>query len=152
MTLWGFPHSSVGKESAYNAGDIRDVGSVPGLRRSPGGGHGNPLQYSCLENAMDRGAWLATVCGVTRVGPGLVTNPPAHDSPGKSTPTQAQSKLTCPWHWRKDSRWKSRPRYLKSGPPKFTSWLCPPVGLMQIKGVTFLIPGFLECDEIICIS
>ena len=48
------------KNPPARAGDIRDVGSVPGLRRSPGGGHGNPLQYSCLENPMDRGAWLAT--------------------------------------------------------------------------------------------
>ena len=48
-----------------NAGDIRDVGSIPGLGRSSGGGHGNPLQYSCLENAMDRGAWQATVHRVT---------------------------------------------------------------------------------------
>ena len=44
-----------------NAGDIRDVGSIPGLGRSPQGGHGNPLQYSCLENLMDRGTWGATV-------------------------------------------------------------------------------------------
>ena len=43
------------------AGDIRDVGSIPGLGRSPGGEHGHPLQYSCLENPMDRGAWWATV-------------------------------------------------------------------------------------------
>ena len=49
-----------------NAGDIRDVGSIPGLGRSPGGGHGNPLQYSCLENPMDRGPWWATVHGVTK--------------------------------------------------------------------------------------
>ena len=41
-----------------------DLGSIPGLRRSSGGGHGNPLQYSCLENSMDRGAWRATVHGV----------------------------------------------------------------------------------------
>ena len=45
------------------AGDIRDVSSIPGLGRSPGGGCGNPLQYSCLENPMDRGAWLAMVHG-----------------------------------------------------------------------------------------
>ena len=45
-----------GKEPAANAGDIRDTGSIPGLERSPEGGHGNPLQYSCLENPMDRGA------------------------------------------------------------------------------------------------
>ena len=48
------------------AGDIKDTGSVPGSGRSPGGGHGNTLQYSCLENPMDRGAWLATVRGVAR--------------------------------------------------------------------------------------
>ena len=54
----GFPGGSVGKESTYNAGD---AGLIPGLGRSPGGGHGNPLQYSCLENPMDRGAWPATV-------------------------------------------------------------------------------------------
>ena len=45
-----------------NAGDIRDEGSNPGSGRSPEGGHGNPPQYSCLENLMDRGAWWATVC------------------------------------------------------------------------------------------
>ena len=50
-----------GKESACQAGD---VGSIPGSGRSPGGGHGNPFQYSCLENPMDRGAWWATVHGV----------------------------------------------------------------------------------------
>ena len=44
------------KNLSINAGDIRDIGSIPELRRSPGGGHGNPLQYSCLENPMDRGA------------------------------------------------------------------------------------------------
>ena len=50
----GFPGGSDGKESACNAGDL---GLIPGLRRSPGGRHGNPLQYSCLENPMDRAAW-----------------------------------------------------------------------------------------------
>ena len=53
------------KNPPANAGDIRDVGSVPGLGRSPGGGHGNPLQNSCPENPMDRGAWWATVYRVT---------------------------------------------------------------------------------------
>ena len=57
----GFPGGSVGKEIAYSAGDARDMGSIPGMGSSPGGGHGNPLQYSCLENPMDRGAWRATV-------------------------------------------------------------------------------------------
>ena len=54
------------KNLPANAGDIRDVGSIPGLGRSPGRGHGNPLQYSCLENPMDREAWQATVLGVTK--------------------------------------------------------------------------------------
>ena len=55
------------KNPPANSGDIRDAGSVPGLGRSPGGGHGNPLQYSSLENPMDRGAWWASDHGVTRV-------------------------------------------------------------------------------------
>ena len=55
------------KNLSANAGDIRDVGSIPGLGRSPGGGHGNPLQYSCLENPTDRGAWQATVHRVTEL-------------------------------------------------------------------------------------
>ena len=49
-----------------SAGDIRQVGFIPGSGRSPGGGHGNPLQYSCLEDPMDRGAWWGTVHGVTK--------------------------------------------------------------------------------------
>ena len=56
--------------------NAEDLGSVPGLGRSPGGGNGNPLQYSCLENAMDRGAWQARVHGVTIVGHDLATKPP----------------------------------------------------------------------------
>ena len=48
------------------AGDVRDSGSIPGSGRSPGGGHGNPLKYSCLENLMDRGAWRTTVHGFTK--------------------------------------------------------------------------------------
>ena len=59
----GFPGGSDGKESACNAGD---PSSIPGLRRSPGEGHGNPPQYSCLENPMDRGAWRATVHRVAK--------------------------------------------------------------------------------------
>ena len=54
---------SVVKNPPANA---RDVGSIPGLGRSPGGEHGNPLQYFCLKNSMDRGAWWATVHGVTK--------------------------------------------------------------------------------------
>ena len=54
------------KNPPANAGDIRDVGLIPGSGRSLEGGHSNPLQYSCLENPMDRGAWWATVHGVTK--------------------------------------------------------------------------------------
>ena len=54
------------KNPPANAGDIRNVGSIVGSGTFPGGGHGNPLQYSCLENSMDRGAWWATVHGVTK--------------------------------------------------------------------------------------
>ena len=71
--LIGFPCSSVGKESACSAGD---PGSIPRSGRSPGGGNGNPLQYSCLENPLDRGTWWATVHGVARVGHDLATKPP----------------------------------------------------------------------------
>ena len=54
------------KNPPANAGNVRDLGSIPGLGKSPGAGHGNPLQYSCLGNPMDRGAWRATVHGVTK--------------------------------------------------------------------------------------
>ena len=56
-----FPGGAVVKKSPANAGDAGDTGSIPGSGRSPGGGNGNPLQYSCLENSMDREAWWATV-------------------------------------------------------------------------------------------
>ena len=71
----GFPCDSDGKESACNAGD---QGSIPGSGRSPGEGNGNPLQYSCLENPVGRGAWQATVHGVVRVGHDLTTKPPSN--------------------------------------------------------------------------
>ena len=64
----GFPGDSVVKNLPANAGDIRDLSSISGSERSPGEGNGNPLQYSCLGNPMDRGAWWATVHGVARVG------------------------------------------------------------------------------------
>ena len=61
--IWGFPGGSEGKVSTCNAGD---PGSIPGSGRSPGEGNGNPLQYSCLENPTDGGAWWATVHGVAK--------------------------------------------------------------------------------------
>ena len=62
----GFPGGASGKNRPASAGDVRDAGSVPGSGRSPGGEHGNPLQYSCLENPTDRGAWWATVHKVSK--------------------------------------------------------------------------------------
>ena len=63
VVLKGFSGSSDGKESSCN---VRDLGLIPGLGRSPGEGNGNPLQYSCLENPMEGGAWQAIVYGVTK--------------------------------------------------------------------------------------
>ena len=64
--LWGgFPGDSVVKNTPANAGDSGDMGSIPGWGRSPGGGCGYPLQYSCLENPMERGAWWAAVHGLS---------------------------------------------------------------------------------------
>ena len=68
-----FPGCSVVKNLPAKAGDTGDTGSIPGLGRFPREGHGSPLQYSCLENPMDRGAWWATIHGVTRVRHNLVT-------------------------------------------------------------------------------
>ena len=59
----GLPRWLSGEESVYS-GDTGDLGSIPGWRRAPGEGNGNPLQYSCLKNPMDRGAWRATVPGI----------------------------------------------------------------------------------------
>ena len=82
--------SSVGKESSCSAGD---PGSIPGSGRSPGEGNGNPLQYSCLENPMDRGAWWATVHGVERVRHDLATKPPPPLSQHESL---SLNGLCCP--------------------------------------------------------
>ena len=60
----GFPDGA--EDLTANVRDVRDVGSIPGLGRSPEEGHGNPLQYSCLENPMDGGAWWTVVCGITK--------------------------------------------------------------------------------------
>ena len=82
----GFPAGSDSKASACNAGDL---GSIPRWERAPGEGNGNPLQYSCLGNPMDRGAWWATVHGVAELDTtlqagtsGLVYLPPEHRDEG----------------------------------------------------------------------
>ena len=74
----GFPRSSVSKGSACNAGDL---GSIPGSERYPREGNGNPLQYSCLENPINREAWQAIAHGFASVGHDLSTKPPPATSP-----------------------------------------------------------------------
>ena len=66
MVYFWHPCGAVVENPFASAKDVRDVGSVPGLGRSPGAGNGNPLQYSCLDNFMDRGAWQAVVHGITK--------------------------------------------------------------------------------------
>ena len=78
LYIYHLPHGSVGKESTWKAGDLS---LIPGSRRSPGEGNGNPLQYSCLENPMGRGTWRATLHGIARVGYDLVTKPPPYVYP-----------------------------------------------------------------------
>ena len=69
------PRGRSGKNLPANAKDVRNEGLIPGLRRSPGGGNGNPLQYSCLGNPMDRETWQTVVDGAARVGYNLETKP-----------------------------------------------------------------------------
>ena len=73
--IWGFSGGSIVKNPPANAEDTRYTGSIPGLGRSPGVGNGNPLQYSCLENSVDRGAWQATVHKVRKSQTRLSTTP-----------------------------------------------------------------------------
>ena len=116
----GFPGSSEVEESACNA----DPGSIPGLRRSLGEGNDNPLQYSCLENPMDRGAWQAIVHGVTKSWPWLkrlhftsffsrtgVPGDPTH-SPQTSGHTQLQRYSFLPYLWREAELSSSTTSYL----------------------------------------
>ena len=89
------------KNPPANAGDVRDPGSIPGLRRSPGGGHGNPLQYSCLQNPMDRGAWWATVHRVEKSQTRL-KGLSIHTGTGVGVPCAMFAKSTLSHH---DSTW-----------------------------------------------
>ena len=73
-----FPGGAVVKNPPVHAEDTRDTGSIPWSGRSPGGGNGNPVQYSCLENPMDRGAWQATVHGVVKSQTQLSTHTRTH--------------------------------------------------------------------------
>ena len=88
--LEGVPRGSDGKESA---GSARDLGSIPGLRRSPGEGNGNPLQYSCLENPMDGGAWRVIVHGVAKSRTRRVASLSFHFMSLRMRPAQGRADL-----------------------------------------------------------
>ena len=82
MLRLGFPGGLVGEESACSLGVAEDVGSILGSGRSPGGGHGTPVQYSCLENSMNRGIWWTVVHGVAE------------------SDTTEHSRVSCVWSYR----------------------------------------------------
>ena len=97
----GIPGGTSGKKNPpVNAGDIRDSGSIPGSRRSPGEGNGNSLQHSCLKSSMDRGAWWATVHGVARSQTRLKQLSTPH-APHGYTEALAPRPSECDHIWRK---------------------------------------------------
>ena len=99
-----FPGGSVVKKPSANAGH---TGSIPGSGRSPGEGNGNPLQYSCLGNPMDRGAWWATVCGVTKVRHNWATNTSSSSQCQVCFPNPLSLIFSPSWHF---------PTFLSSSP------------------------------------
>ena len=122
------------KNPPANAGDTRDMGSIPGVERPPGGGHGNPLQYSCLENASkDRGAW-ATVHRVTKSRHDWATNTKLHGS-GLEVCHQVEDKVSWGYswgyNWRPSGAWRSHLQGGKSRlavgrkPQLLTKWKAP---------------------------
>ena len=96
---WASQVTLVVKNPSASVGDIRDTGLIPGWGRSPGGGHGNPLQYSCLENPMDRGAWWATIHEVAKSQTQLSTHTPPVSTPrAKGAPACESGHLPAA-HW-----------------------------------------------------
>ena len=105
ITTRGFPGGSAGKEPA-NAGDLRDVGLIPGLERSPGGGNDSPLWYSCLGTLMDRGAWRAPVLGFPKRRPSLTAHTHSGHPESKSSRTHIFSTNMASYNQRCDCRIK----------------------------------------------
>ena len=97
MVRQGLPWWLRGKESSCNAGDARDVGLLPGSGRFSAGSHGNPFQYSCPENPMDRGAWPATVHGITESDMMKATEHVVSDS--WEAHGRQPARLLCPWDY-----------------------------------------------------
>ena len=100
----GFPGGTVGKESVFSTGDTRDTGSVPGSGRSPGGGNGNPLQHSCLDNPTDRGAWWDRVHGIAMSWTWLNMSTPVYIWPN-SIFTKYQWWHTIPFETARQGFW-----------------------------------------------
>ena len=86
--MWGFPGGSGVKNPPANEGDARDMGLILGLGRSTGGGNGNPFQYSCLKNFIDRKAWQSIVLGISKRWTQLAIKPP----PQHKTPTNNEKE------------------------------------------------------------
>ena len=135
----GFPRGAVVKYLPANAGDAGDTGLIPGLGKSPGGGNGNPLHYSCQDNPMDRGAWKATVHGVAGVGHNW---PHVHVPNNTSTPhwwafpfsLAPQWLLVVCQHHQQEGRNKG----------KFLFWL--------VWSQTLLLPSLITWKYRICLS
>ena len=106
------------KNLPATAGDAGDTGSIPGSGRSPGGGHGNPLQYSCLENPMERGAWWATVQGVTE------TTECVHTHTLHSPRHHSQKRLSSRMHTHARTHARTHAHTLPISGPLHCSSLC----------------------------
>ena len=105
MNLTSFHGGSGGKASACNAGD---PGSIPGWERSPGEGNGNPLQYSCLKNSMDGGAWWAIVVGSQRVGHDWATSHSYTKRLWKQNPADFRGWTARSWKGKQREKSKGR--------------------------------------------
>ena len=113
---WGLGFPGGASDPPASEGVLRDVGFIPGLGRSPGGGHGNPHQYSCQENPMDREAWQATVPGVTL----------------SWTRLKQLSMHTCDWLLRAGQAPLSSYRPSLCGTPVMASWACLQCGSLMV--------------------
>ena len=133
----GLPWWLSSEKSACSEGDARDTGLIPGLGRSPGGGHGHPPQYSCLENAMDRGAWQATVHGVAKNQTGL-KQLSTHTYRGFTTYTRLINSSTTGDCFNLSPPWKSRAGLKVSTPSHgWFPWQLTPI-LRCFAEITFI--------------
>ena len=169
----GFPGGPDGTESAYNVGY---QGSMPESGRSPGGRHGNPLRYSCLENPMDRGAWQAAVHRVAKSQtrpsdwhflffptkeqksvvssvPGAIMGGPARDEEMKKIPGRQGRPGPHPWRGHEEKTWQARPSRIRD-PPGWPRPLSHPVS-SPFSAAVLVRPAAdscVACRELSCSS